>query len=73
MTCLSYNHYGYKTEQACTAWIKRYVKFNQTRHSGEMGKCEIEDFLTHLAVDRDVASSTQKQALNEGINRVRLD
>ena len=35
---LRYHHYGYKTEQAYTAWIKRYIKFNQTRHPREMGK-----------------------------------
>ena len=40
---LRYHHCGYKREQAYTAWIKRYVKFNRTRHPGEMGKCEIVD------------------------------
>ena len=29
-----------------------------------MGKPEVETFLTHLAVDRHVAASTQNQALN---------
>ena len=61
---LRYHYYGYKTGQAYTAWIKRDIKFNQTCHPREMGKREIEDFLTHLAVDRHVASSNQKQALN---------
>ena len=49
---LRYHHYGYKAEQAYTAWIKRYIKFNQTRHLREMGRREIEAFLTHLAMDR---------------------
>lgn len=61
---LRYHHYGYKTEQSYTGWIKRYIKFNETRHPKDMGKVEIERFLTHLAVNRNVAASTQKQALN---------
>jgi len=61
---LRYHHYGYKTEQAYTRWILRFIKYNGTRHPGEMGKSEIEAFLSHLAVDRNVAASTQSQALN---------
>ena len=33
-------------------------------HPGEMGAAEIECFLTHLAVNRDLAASSQNQALN---------
>ncbi|MFZ1398548.1 MAG: integron integrase, partial [Candidatus Promineifilaceae bacterium] len=45
-------------------WIKRFILFHQKRHPSEMGKDEVEAFLTHLAVDRDVAASTQNQALS---------
>ena len=41
---LRYYHYGYKTEQAYTAWIKRYIKLNQTHHPREMGWREVEAF-----------------------------
>ncbi|MDF1863012.1 MAG: phage integrase N-terminal SAM-like domain-containing protein [Verrucomicrobiales bacterium] len=34
------------------------------RNPAEMGNEEVSLFLTHLAVNRDVASSTQNQALN---------
>ena len=61
---LRYHHYGYKTEQAYTRWILRFIKYNGTRHPREMGKSEIEAFLSHLAIDRNVAASTQSQALN---------
>ena len=40
-----------------------YIRFNGTRHPRKMGKPEIERFLSHLAVNRNVASSTQNQAL----------
>jgi len=34
------------------------------RHPAEMGPAEVEAFLTHLAVNRNVSASTQNQALN---------
>src|SRR5262249_36905797 len=44
-------------------WIRRFILFHDKRHPGEMGKPEIEQFLTTLAVTRHVAASTQNQAL----------
>ena len=61
---LRYHHYGLKTEEAYARWIRWFIKYNGTRHPKEMGKHEVESFLTHLAVDRNVAASTQNQALN---------
>ncbi len=57
-------HYSIRTEQAYVLWIKRYILFHNKRHPRDMGKPEIEAFLTHLAVDLKVASSTQNQAFN---------
>jgi integron integrase len=51
------------TERAYLPWIKRYIVFHGKRHPKEMGSKEIGEFLTHLAVDRQVAASTQDQAL----------
>lgn len=45
-------------------WIKRYILFHGKRHPQEMGVPEIEAFLTHLAVNQNVAASTQNQALS---------
>jgi len=56
-------HYSYRTEQAYVGWIRRYILFHRKRHPKEMGKQEISQFLTSLAVDRRVAASTQNQAL----------
>jgi integron integrase len=56
-------HYSYRTEQTYVDWIHRFVLFHNKRHPKEMGKGEIEAFLTHLAVQRRVAASTQNQAL----------
>ncbi len=61
---LRYHHYGLRTEEAYARWIRWFIKYNGTRHPREVGKAEIESFLTHLAVERNVAASTQNQALN---------
>ena len=57
-------HYSYKTEKATILWIKKYIFFHRKKHPKEMGEKEISAFLTHLAVDGKVSSSTQNQALN---------
>ncbi|MCP3925512.1 MAG: integron integrase [Desulfobacterales bacterium] len=56
--------YSIRTETAYINWIKRFIYFHNKKHPKDMGKNEIEVFLTHLAVDRNVASSTQNQAFN---------
>ena len=56
-------HYSYRTEQSYLEWIKQYILFHQKRHPAEMGATEVSQFLTHLAVNRRVAASTQNQAL----------
>ncbi len=57
-------HYSIRTEETYVDWIKRYILFHHKRHPQKMGSSEIEAFLTHLAVDRNVAASTQNQALS---------
>jgi len=57
-------HYSTRTEQAYLSWIKRYILFHRKRHLLDMGKPEIEAFLTHLAIDLNVSASTQNQAFN---------
>jgi site-specific recombinase XerD len=46
------------------SWITRYIRFHQLRHPHDLGAAEIEAFLTYLAVDDQVAASTQNQALS---------
>jgi Phage integrase, N-terminal SAM-like domain len=58
-------HYSRRTEEACVAWIKRYIFFfHAQRHPAEMGAEEVTRFLSSLAVDGHVAASTQNQALS---------
>ena len=53
-------HYALSTERRYLDWIRRYILFHKKRHPASMGKEEIEDFLTHLALRGNVAASTQK-------------
>ena len=56
-------HYSLRTEETYIQWIKRFILFHGKRHPLQMGEQEITAFLTHLAVEKQVAPSTQNQAL----------
>ena len=55
-------HYSLRTEKTYIDWIKHYIWHFDKRHPKDMGAAEVEVFLTHLAVDRNVSASTQNQA-----------
>ena len=55
-------HYSIRTEQAYLDWIKRYIHFFDKRHPRELSAEHLEQYLSHLAVERNVAASTQNQA-----------
>jgi integron integrase len=57
-------HYSIRTEEVYIDWIRRYIVFHGKRHPDEMGEKEISQFLTHLAVEKNVAASTQNQAFS---------
>jgi len=56
-------HYSLRTEQAYVGWIRRFILANDKRHPREMGAAEVEQFLSRLANDHQVAAGTQNQAL----------
>jgi integron integrase len=78
-------HFSMSTEKSYVAWARRYILFHDKKHPDQMGTEEVEAFLTHLAVVRNVSASTQNQALSaliflykdvldfeiEGINAIR--
>lgn len=61
---LRLKHYSYRTEEAYTDWVRRFILFHNKRHPNEMGAPEIQAFLAHLAQDRNVSASIQNQALS---------
>ena len=56
--------YSIRTEKTYVSWIKQFILFHGKRHPQDMGKPEIEAFLTYLVMKRNVAFSTQNQAFN---------
>jgi integron integrase len=57
-------HYSYATERTYINWIRRFILFHGKRHPSELGPEAIERFLSHLAIEGNVAPATQNQALN---------
>jgi integron integrase len=57
-------HYSIRTETQYVQWVRRFILFHGKRHPRDMGAPEVEAFLTHLAVDGNVAAATQNQALS---------
>lgn len=56
-------HYSLRTEQTYIYWIRWFIRHNDRRHPRDMGAPEVEAFLSMLANERNVAASTQNQAL----------
>lgn len=61
---LRVRHLALGTEKAYVQWTRRFILYHNKRHPLDMGKQEVEAFLTHLAVDRHVSASTQNQAFS---------
>ena len=50
---IRFKHYSYSTERTYIHWIKHYIFFHNKKHPVEMGKEEIEAFLTFLATKKE--------------------
>ncbi|WP_321777176.1 integron integrase [Sulfurimonas sp.] len=61
---IRFKHYSYSTEKTYVHWIKHYIFFHNKKHPVDMGKREIEEYLTSLAVKSKVAPTTQNQAFS---------
>ena len=59
-------HYSIHTERSYCDWVRRFVHFHKMRTPADLagGEKKIEAFLSHLAIQADVAASTQNQAMN---------
>lgn len=61
---IRFKHYSLSTENTYLSWIKQFILYHGKRHPVDMGAAEVEAFLTYLATQRQVSSSTQNQALS---------
>jgi hypothetical protein len=53
-------NYSIRTEQSYIAWLSRFIRFHNQQHPKKLDANDIANYLTHLAVNRMVASSTQR-------------
>ena len=56
--------YSIRTERAYVDWVVRFLLFTKCDNSAQLDVQQISQFLVYLAVKRNVAASTQNQALN---------
>jgi len=61
---LRLKHMSYRTEKTYLSWVRRLKLFLNEKSPYELNGSDLQDFLTHLAIERKVSSSTQNQALN---------
>ncbi|PHS56623.1 MAG: integrase [Sulfurimonas sp.] len=59
-----FKHYSYSTERTYVHWIKHYILFHHKKHPIDMGKADIEAYLTKLATVDNVSPTTQNQAFS---------
>jgi len=57
-------NYSRRTEQSYWFWMRWFIRFHGLRHPEELGAAEVEEFLSWLASERNVAAATQNQALS---------
>ncbi len=57
-------HYSRSTDDSYLRYVLNFIRYHNKRHPRELGIDEVRAYLTHLAVDKQVAASTQNVALS---------
>lgn len=57
-------HYSHRTEDTYVDWNRRFILFHNKRHPQDMGAPEIQAFVNYLAIERNMAASSQNQAIS---------
>ena len=65
---IRYLHYSLSTEKVYLYWVRFFIRWHgrdgAMKHPRDMGAPQVEAFLTMLAMERKVSSSTHNQALS---------
>src|SRR5258708_61373 len=61
-------YFSRRTEETYVYWIKRFIYSSGRRHPAALGEAEVTGFLNHLAAERKVAASTQKDRKSTRLN-----
>lgn len=56
-------HYALATERIYVSWYQQFVRWAGLKHPATLGGDVVERWLSHLATERNVSASTQRQAL----------
>lgn len=56
-------HYSLSTEKVYVMWYRQFVRWAGLKHPATLGGDRVEAWLSHLATERGVSASTQRQAL----------
>lgn len=51
--------YSLQTEKNYLYWTRQFILFNDKKHPDSMGNAEIERFLNHLAINRQVSPTSK--------------
>ncbi len=57
-------HYSIRTESAYVDWVRRFIAFHNYSDPVNLDSASVKTYLDYLAVKREIAASTQNQALN---------
>lgn len=57
-------HLSIRTEKVYLQWIRRFIHYHGLQHPRHLQEADVRAFLEHLALDANVAASTQNQALS---------
>jgi hypothetical protein len=71
-TVLRLKHYSYNTEQTYLDWCRRYYQYCEKKKIDFKSSQSVKNYLTYLAVKRDVAGATQTQAFNSSLFMFRV-
>lgn len=63
-TALRLRHRAYNTEKTYIKWLRSFMYFMDGKDLDCLEGRDLQDFLSHIAVEKRVSSSTQSQALN---------
>jgi len=61
---LRVRHYGIRTEEAYLQWAGRFLTYSGSQDPKGLAGPEVQRFLEHLALERNVSASTQNQAFS---------
>ena len=55
---------AYKTEKTYCIWVIDFIRYHDMQHPKYLGGTQLDEYLSHLAVKRNLAINSQKTALN---------